>query len=86
MNFSKRVHDLRTALRSLEVEHVLDTPVPAPNGEYSPLGDEEYQVGVVVLDRMSSELGDCYPHFRPFHLMEALMLGSLWKSARVDTN
>ena len=73
MNFCDWVHDLRAALRSLEVEHVLDVQVPAPDGEYSPLGDEEYQVYVIMLDIMSSELGDCYPHFCPFRLMEALM-------------
>ena len=73
VNFCEWVHDLRTALRSLEVEHVLDTPVPAPDGEFYPLGDEEYQVYMIMQDKMSSELGDCYPHFRPFHLMEALI-------------
>ena len=52
---------------------MLDVPVLGPDGDYYPLGDEEYQVYVIMLDRMSPELGDCYPHSRPFRLMEALM-------------
>ena len=72
VNFCDWVHNLRNARTSLEVEHVLDTLVPAPDGEYSPLGDEECQVYMIMMERLSSELSDSYPHYRPFRLMEAL--------------
>ena len=72
VNFCDWVHDLRSTLRGLGVEHVLDTEVLAPDGEYSPLGDEEYQVYMIMMERLSSELSDSYPHYRPFRLMEAL--------------
>ena len=32
MNFCDWVHDLRSTIRGLGVEHVLDTEVPAPDG------------------------------------------------------
>ena len=80
VNFCDWVHDPRSTLRGLGVEHVLDTEVPAPDGEYYPLGDEEYQFYVILLDRVSAELGDCYPHFRHFRLMDALIA---WFSMQV---
>ena len=72
-NFCDWVHDLRVVLRGIKVEHVLDTEVSAPDGEYSPLGDEEYQFYVSMLGRVKSELVGCYPHYCPFRLMEALL-------------
>ena len=65
MNFCYWVHDLRSTLRGLRVEHVLDTEIPTPDGEYSPLGDEEYQVYMIMTERLSSEMSDSYPHYRP---------------------
>jgi hypothetical protein len=32
----------------------------------------EYEVSIVMLDRMCPKLSDSYPHYRPFRLMESL--------------
>ena len=72
MNFCEWIHDMRVALRDRKLEHVLDTPVPHRNEDYSPLEEDEYMVAVMMQERMSNELSDCYPHLRPFLIMEAL--------------
>ena len=71
MTFGEWIHDMRKVLREHKLEHVLDTPLPEPSEDYSPMEDYE-QVSLVLLDMMSTELSDSYPYYYPFHLVEAL--------------
>ena len=70
--FADWLHGLRENLSRRELEHVLDTLVPEGEDDYSPMGEDEYQAGLVKLDRMSLELSDSYPYYFPSGLMEAL--------------
>ena len=72
VTFAEWVHELRDILRRHKIEHALDAPVPELDEDYSPMEEDEYQVSLVLLDRMSSELSDCYPYLRPFRLMKVL--------------
>ena len=72
VTFAEWVHGLREILRSRKIEHALDTPVPELEDDYSPMEEEEYQVILVMLDRISPKLSDSYPYYRPFRLMKAL--------------
>ena len=72
MIFADWLHGLREKLRRRNLEHVLDTPVPELEDDYSPMEEDEYEVSLVMLDRMSPELSNSYPHYHPFRLMKAL--------------
>ena len=50
--FCECVHDLRKVLKSIKKEHILDAPVP--DESYSPLGDDEYEVLVLMQACMDS--------------------------------
>ena len=49
--------------RSVKKEHILDTPVPASHEEYTPMGEHEYYVLVLMQIRIAAELGKYFPHF-----------------------